>query len=1102
MNAANWKTPSSWRVLPGFDCSRTSWAFVVLFVALVGRSLANPVDTKTVTLPVREGRDIRFWKIPATAGLSQTRVSDIVQDDEGFIWFGTQNGLNRFDGYTCKVFRHDPERPDSLSGAYVHALFKDHSGFLWVASDQFLDRFDPTTGAFTHYSLGGTDGNGLAATIGHISQDGTGSLWLSTSNGLIRLDPATGRSVRFLHDSHDAATIGDSLVNSTGEDRRGRFWVATGQTLDEFDRASGKVKRHIAIPNSGIGVGFHEDRFGVFWIFYGVDALPAILNPESGQITRFRFNPDPHPDPTTSRVYAMLEDRKGDMWFGTAGNGVLKFDREHRRFIAYGNRAGDVDSLADNRVTTLFEDREGTIWVGLHRAEPNFFNNNRPSFERFRHESGNPKSLPLPFVSALYQDRDGTLWVGTERGVMRINRSTGQYSTLSPMTGNEVLSIIEQGPDSLWIGTTSGIKHYDRTTGRLTEYPVPRGSSPAATEPAAGTCGQSIAERLLLDQGGTLWGATWEGLCRFDPSSQRFMTFKPQGNSHGLNYHAIALDKDGKLWLGSELGLHQFDPLTGHFTIYSHRSGDAHSLSDNRVNSVYIDHAGTLWAGTQDGLDKFDPRSNRFSIYGEQQGMRGNVVSCVLEDRQGSLWLSTNKGISKFDPRTESFKNYTVADGLPGDDLTGWGACFKSDAGEMFFGGFSGAAAFFPDRIADDPFVPPIVLTDFKLFGSSVPLGKNSPLTRSIGHTDEVTLSHTQNVFAIEFSALSYLNASSIRYRYRLEGLESQWNEVDGDHRVAAYTTLPRGTYTFRVEAATGHGYWGEPGARLRIRILPPWWETFWFQLSAVVLTFMVLCIVYVRRMNQVAANVRSRMEERLRERERIARELHDTLLQGVLSASIQLDLADEQLPNESPVKGLIQRVLDTLRQVTAEGRMALTGLRFHNVENSDLSMALLRVEREFPNKEEIAFRVITQGTIRAIKPEIRNEIYRIGREAIANAYVHSEGTTIEVEIQYGSGQLGVLVRDDGRGIDAGFVQSGREGHWGLSGMRERSQGIGATFIVRSRSGAGTEIEVTIPGHIAFEHASDCSWSRWISWLNRESFNANRVEDWDKRNER
>ncbi len=835
---------------------------------LVGPLVASESHSgNALTLPIIEGRGIEFHRLPADAGLSQTRVSDIVQDNDGFIWFGTQNGLNRFDGYKCKVFRHDPQRPDSLSGVYIHALFKDRSGNIWVASDQFLDRLDPVTESFTHYSLGEPDRNGVTTTISHISQDSSGFLWLSTNVGLFRLDAATKQFARFVHDPQDSTTIGDSDVSSTGEDREGRFWVATSQTLDEFDRGTGKVIRHISTPHSGFGNYFHEDRFGVFWIFYGDYGVPGILDRTSGQITRFQFGPNPHGDMTRNRIYAMLEDRNGNMWFGSSDNGLLEFDREHRRFVSYGNRLGDSDSLADNRVTTLFEDRAGTIWVGLHQAEPNFFTTKRPFFEKFTHESGNPNSLDASLVSALYEDRNALLWVGSDHGVTLINRSTGKYSRIKSIahTGSTVLSIVEQEPDILWLGTDRGIKRYERNTGNVKEYPYPAG--------AAYACIQSIVESLLLDKDGTLWGATWEGLCHFNPVTQSFTRFKPESNGGGLNYHAIVRDKDGNLWLGSEIGLHRFDPLTSRFTIYSHRPDDPHSLSDNRVNSVYIDHAGTVWAGTQNGLDKLDRRTSSFSVYGEQQGMSGNVVSCVLEDRKGSLWMSTNKGISNFDPRTESFRNYTVADGLPGDDLTGWGACYKSSTGEMFFGGFSGAVAFFPDRITDDTFVPPLVLTDFKLFGDSVTLGKHSLLTRSIGHTDKVTLSHAQNAFAIEFSALSYLNAETERYRYRLENLESKWNEVDSNQRMAAYTALPYGTYMFRVEATTSHGHWSEPGISLRIQILPPWWSTWWFRSLFVLLIMALLAGIYQLRIRQ------------LREEERHLRNVVETIPAMAFSA-------------------------------------------------------------------------------------------------------------------------------------------------------------------------------------------------------------------------
>jgi signal transduction histidine kinase/ligand-binding sensor domain-containing protein len=1031
---------------------------VLMFCSVLAGPLAASEShpAKTVTLPMIEGRGIRFRKLPTSAGLSQTRVSNIVQDDGGFIWFGTQNGLNRFDGYKCKVFRHDPQRPDSLSGVYINALLKDRSGFIWVASDQFLDRLDPVTESFTHYSLVEPDRNGLAITISHISQDSSGILWLSTNVGLFQLDPATKRSTRFVHDPQDSATIGDNDVTSTGEDREGTFWVATSQTLDEFDRGTGKVLRHIATPHSGVGNQFHEDRFGVFWIFYGDDGVPGILDRKSGQITRFQFNSNARQNRKRNRIYAMLEDHDGNMWFGSSDSGVLEYDGKHRRFVSYSNHPGDGDSLADNRILTLFEDREGTIWVGLHEAEPNFFTTRRPLFEKFTHQSGNPDSLAAPLVSVLYEDRDGLLWAGSDHGVMLINRNTGKYSRFNPIVSNgpTVHSIVEQGPNILWLGTDRGIKRYDRNTSALKEYPYPPG--------AAYACFNSIVERLLLDKDGTLWGATWEGLCHFDPATRRFTRFKPEEDIWGLDYHAIARDRDGNFWLGGEIGLHRFDPLTKRFTVYSHRPDDPHSLSANRVNSLYIDHAGTLWAGTQNGLDKFDPRTDSFSEYGEQQGMSGSVVSCVLEDRKGSLWMSTNKGLSNFDPETGSFKNYSVADGLPGDDLTGWGACSKSSTGEMFFGGFSGAVAFFPDQIADDTFVPPIVLTDFRLFGNSVPLGKHTLLTRSIGRTDEVTLSHAQNVFAIEFSALSYLNAETNRYRYRLESLEAKWNEVDGSQRVASYTALPYGTYTFRVEGATSHGHWNEPGVSLRIRILPPWWSTWWFRTACVLLIALVIQQGYQFRVGQLARQLDLRFQERLKERTRIAQDLHDTLLQNIAGLCLQIGgLSKLVISSPDLVRERLKDVRQQGEECLREARQAVWNIRSLESEGGDLAVQLRDSGERLTAGTQIQLRFRREGEPREIPLELRDHLLRIGREAIINAVRHAEAKEIEVRINFERRRITVTVSDDGIGFDPASV-AGLTGHFGLATIRERAQEINAKVRLSSAPRRGTSIEVMV----------------------------------------
>lgn len=529
------------------------------------------------------------------------------------------------------------------------------------------------------------------------------------------------------------------------------------------------------------------------------------------------------------------------------------------------------------------------------------------------------------------------------------------------------------------------------------------------------------------------------------------------------------------MWLGSEIGLHRFDPLTSRFTIYGHRPDDAHSLSDNRVNSVYFDHAGTLWAGTQDGLDKFDPRTNSFSVYGEQQGMSGNVVSCVLEDGQGSLWMSTNKGISNFDPRTEVFKNYTVADGLPGDDLTGWGACFKSRAGEMFFGGFSGATAFFPERIVDDIFVPRIALTEFRLFGAPMQRGHDSPLANSINHTDQITLSHSQNIFSIEFSALSYLDAATSRFRYTLEGLDDKWNEQDSDRRVASYTTLPPGTYTFRVQVASSHGPWGEPGAIVRIRILPPWWGSLWFRLLSTLAIVATLWMLYLFRLHQVAAELRGRMEERLRERERIARELHDTLLQSFQGLILKFQRARNLLPAR-PVQAMesLDTALDKAERAIMEGRDAIHDIRSFTPVGRDLAEELSALGEELAvidgRSSLPSLRVVVEGSPKAVQPLARNELLQIAREALRNAHTHADARNIEAEIRYEDRMLRVRIRDDGRGINQEHLgEAGRAGHYGLRGMRERAAQIGARLDIWSEQGAGTEIDLSIPDRVAYK---------------------------------
>ena len=812
------------------------------------------LSTGTITLPAIEGKDIRFSRLSTEAGLSQVRVGQIVQDDRGFMWFGSQYGLNRYDGYRFKVFKHEAGQTNSLNGVEIYSLFKDRSGSLWVGCEDSLDKFDPVTETFTHYRIATKSEQIESAPVNQISQDHLGMLWLSTHNGLFQLNPTTGELKHFFHDADDPLSLGDNDIKETGEDQTGTFWVGTKRTLDEFNRSTGKVTKHIALGDTGVGLLFHEDRSGVFWIIYGSEGRIATLDLKANKVIRYDFDLKGNQERRNKQAYAMLEDHQGTMWFGTAA-GLLKFDNRHRRFIRYSHQPYNPDSLASNRVNSLFEDREGNIWTSLHQVEPNVFSTKPLSFENLAHESDSPVCMNLGLIGTVYEDQNDVVWIGSDRQLKRIDRKTGRCSIFHAADGSDVLSIVEDGPNMLWLGNAGpGLLRYNQRTGALTGY---RHDSTDLTSLCSG-----ITERLLIDHTGRLWAATWDGLCRFNSPTQKFTAYKPDPKTPGIQYFAIAEDTHGTLWLGGNLGLQRFDPSAERFTdTYTHDVNDATSLSNDRVNSVYFDHTGTMWVGTQDGLDKFDSKTRRFESYHEQDGLAGNVVSCILEDRHGKLWMSTNNGLSVFDPAKDTFKNYSAADGLPGADLTGYGACFKSPRGEMFFGGFSGGVAFHPDKVSDSAYVPTVVLTDFRLFDRPVPVGPDSPLSKSLTYTTSLSLSHDKNVFSLEFAALSYFNSGTNRYRYKLNGLDHQWHEVGSNQRSITYTGLPAAKYVFQVQGATSRGTWSEPGLALVIDILPPWWATWWFRLLCFTVGAALLTGFYRMHIQQVR-----RGEKHLRE--------------------------------------------------------------------------------------------------------------------------------------------------------------------------------------------------------------------------------------------
>jgi hypothetical protein len=522
--------------------------------------------------------------------------------------------------------------------------------------------------------------------------------------------------------------------------------------------------------------------------------------------------------------------------------------------------------------------------------------------------------------------------------------------------------------------------------------------------------------------------------------------------------------------------LHRLDLATGQLKIYRSNPGNPHGLGDDLVPTVHVSASGEVWAGTQNGLNRLDPDSGTFAAYNEKDGLSGNAVSCILEDNenenQGTLWMSTNRGLSRFDPRNKAFSNYSFADGLPGNDLTGWASCFKSPTGEMFFGGFSGGVAFYPDGLDRNSFAPPVALTEFRLSDTPVEVGDHTLLGKSISYTPRVTLSHEQTIFSLGFSALSYRNPANNRYRYKLEGLDNIWHEAGSDERLATYTTLPAGIYTFRLQGATSRGRWSEPGVKLEIEILPPMWKTAWFLTVCGTLILTSVWALYRVRVHQIARHFNLRLEERVGERTRIARDLHDTLLQSFQGLMLRFQVVDESLP-PGKAKEELEKALDLAALAITEGRDTVQGLRSSTVETNDLARAIgalgedLAGDETNPNRVECS--VVVEGTARDLHPILRDEVYRIAGEALRNAFRHAHARRIEVAIGYGERQFRLRVRDDGNGIDPEVLdRQARNGHFGLPGMRERAELIGGNLEVWSQCKSGTEVGLNIPASIAY----------------------------------
>jgi two-component system sensor histidine kinase ChiS len=1056
-----------------------------------------------------QGQQLRFEHLSVEDGLSQDSVTCILQDHKGFMWFGTGDGLNRYDGYRFTVYRHDPADPTSLSSSDIATLYEDRQGTLWVGSAAGLDRFDPERGEFIHYpGLPLYDTSFGQTSVSVIFEDRQGVLWIGThGGGLNQLDRETGQFSPYRHDPNDPHSImDDTWIEAIYEDSSGMLWIGgNGGGLDRFDRSTGHFShfRHHPVYEDSLSsdilvTEILEDRSGSLWVVT-YDGLNRF---EPGEERFIRYLHDPNDPHSLSGNFAtsIIEDRQGTLWIGTAGAGLNRFDRAGGRFVHYLNDPTDPHSLSNNIVWSLYEDRSGVLWIGTTGGGVNKVSPSGERFAHYRADPLDPNSLSNNTVLSIYEDQQGVLWIGTlGGGLNRLDRTTGQWSHFRHEPGqyyslsdDSIRAIYEDSKGVLWIGhfLGGGLATFDRATGQSDHYRH-RTYDPTSLSADGITV-------IFEDRQGLLWiGTSGGGLNRLDRATRRFEHYfnaPADPNSLSNNWvSAILQDSEGSLWVGTEKGLNRLERPAGTFVPYLHQSGRSDSLSNDLVMSIWEDRSGTLWVGTAGGLNRFDRATEAFHHYTMQDGLPSNVVAGILEDEQGNLWLSTDGGLSRFDPQRETFRNYDVGDGLQSSNFFG-GAQHRSSSGEMFFGGSNGFNAFFPDQVQDNPYVPPVVLTALTHDGEDIAPGW------AVEGLTEVTLRRPESSFEFEYAALNYIRPEKNEYAYMLEGFDPDWKRAR-TRRFGQYANLPAGTYTLRIKGSNNDRVWNEDGTSLVVTVVPQMWETWWFRgMVALVLAASVFAgyrlrvrsiearslkleiLVQERTAELQHTNVRleqemverQRAEEALAqkaaeaaviaERNRLARELHDAVTQSLYSSTLLAE-AGQRLAGTGDLertRGYLSRLGEITQGALKEMRLLVHELRPLALQKEGLVGALQQRLDAVERRAGVDARLVVEGELE-LSPDVEEDLYRIAQEALNNALKHATATLVTVTIRASGERVDLEVADNGRGFEPTAVSD--EGGMGLMTMRERAEKFGGELEVLSGPGKATKVRVSLGAH-------------------------------------
>ncbi len=845
---------------------------------------------------------IRFERLTINDGLSLSSVYSIYQDSKGFMWFATEDGLNKYDGKGFRIFRPEPGNPFSLAYKWTELIYEDSNQQLWFGSQGGLSRFNPEKEFFIRYHSQDAERPLIGDAISCMAEDKSKKLWVGTTSGINMIDLETNQiemsALQGLNIFHVAPltsgdiwagtdrgiyikrkeenafqhfTIEDTLplaVQSILQDEQGTVWFGVGNNLYKYSPENSHLENLKLKGEHGIHVDQIEklllDDHQNLWISASNGLYKYSL--QHGDFIRVIKSIDTSHSLAVNSTKPVHLDEQGILWYGTYGEGIYRISTETGHYVNVVSNPADAQSLSENAINCIYEDRAGKIWFGTFGAGINIYNPQGHKFGFISHNPLNPNSLSSNFIWSIWECKNGTILIGSnDVGLNSFDPASGRYKSFhhdpgdpNSISHSSVRKVYQDSKRRIWLGTDGGgLNRYYPETGQFKHYINKPGDSTSIS-------GNSVRV-IYEDPKGKLWVGTRSGLNLFDPEKGTFTRYvyddnNPKSISNNFVYASILQDIKGNIWVGTYGGgLNRMDYQTQEFSHYEFDANNVESLSDNIVFSIYEDEQGILWVGTNSGFNRFDPESEKFQRFGVKEGLPNDVIYGLLADENGYLWLSTNYGICRFDRTTFEVKNFTMNDGLQSNEFNG-GAFHKGHSGHMYFGGVYGLNILDPNLKYIDENKSQVVFTSLEILGQEVKTlsdtsrvrkkntvhktGDQYFLSTNISYADHLILDYKDRFFSIEYAALNSAKDDNQRYQYIMERLDDHWNDV-GNRDFITFANMQPGKYKLKVRSVNTDGIPGLSMAELIIIITPPFWKTWWFYLFQLFVLLLLFGFLY-----------------------------------------------------------------------------------------------------------------------------------------------------------------------------------------------------------------------------------------------------------------